>query len=118
LNQFTLSKTLTADLLFEYIGKDFDNQAFRLPRYSLSGGVQKKIWSGKGSLAIGFEDLFHSMRIRYQLVNTKSVQATQTYTFDSQRFRFAFTYNFGNERFNRKSKHKDEAAESETQRVQ
>lgn len=43
LNQFILSKTLTADVTFEYIGKDFDNQAFRLPRYNLTGSIQKKI---------------------------------------------------------------------------
>lgn len=117
LNQFTLSKTWTAEVAFEYIGKDFDDQAFRLPRYNLTGGIQKKIWSGKGSVAIGFEDLFHSFKTRYQFVNTKSVLATQTYAFDSRRFRFGFTYNFGSERFQRKSKHKDDAADSETQRV-
>lgn len=117
LNQFTLSKTVTADLLFDYTGKDFDNQAFRLPRYNLTGSIQKKIWNGKGSLAIGFEDLFHSLKTRYEFVNTKSVLTTQTYAFDSRRFRFGFTYNFGSERFQRKSRHKDDAAEPETQRV-
>jgi hypothetical protein len=47
LNQFTLGTSWTADFDFDLTGKDFDDQAYRLPRYSLSGGIQKKLWGGQ-----------------------------------------------------------------------
>jgi hypothetical protein len=39
----------SADFVFELIGKDFDDLAYRLLRYSLSGSMQKSCGTGKAA---------------------------------------------------------------------
>lgn len=117
MNQFRFNKGWSAELGAYYASQDLSGQAFTGEMYRANAGVQKKIWKEKGSLRLGFEDIFHSWIYHNRSVSLKQAQYFQISESDTQRIGFAFTYRFGNDTFARKRKHNDNASDEEKGRV-
>ena len=117
MNQFRFNKGWSAELSAYYASQDLSGQAFTGGMFRANAGVQKKIWKEKGSLRLGFEDIFHSWVYHNRSVSLKQAQFFQISESDTQRIGVAFTYRFGNDTFARKRKHSDNASDEEKGRV-
>jgi hypothetical protein len=102
INFFTVAKGLSAELGGYYASKDLSGQTFTGGMYRVNGAVQKKIWKDKGSIKVGFDDLFHSWVFKNRSVSLKQTEYFQTGFGDTQRVSVAFTYRFGKDTFARK----------------
>lgn len=117
MNQFRFNKGWSAEMGAYYASQDLSGQAFTGGMFRANAGVQKKIWKEKGSLRLGFEDIFHSWVYHNRSVSLKQAQFFQISESDTQRIGVAFTYRFGNDTFARKRKHSDNASDEEKGRV-
>ena len=110
-NQFTLSKTWSAELSVFWTGGELSGQSLTRSRYRIFGAVQKKIWKDMGSIRLSLEDMLHSWVLREETLAIRQTEQTRVNSFDSQRIGLAFSYRFGNEKWARKRKTQDGAAE-------
>lgn len=117
-NQFTFSKTLAGDLSVNYTPKDLQPQRRTLSRYRIEGGLQKKILKEKGTVRISFQDLTRGWVQRDRTINLIRTEEYHRGISDTQRVGFSFSYRFGNEKFARKRRHNDDAADSEKGRIE
>lgn len=117
LNQFSFKKGWSGELTAYYSGKDISGQTITQPRYRLYGAVQKKILKDKGAIRLSLEDLFHLWVQKDESVGLKQATSYHTNESDTQRIGIAFNWRFGKESSARKSKHADNAADAEKERV-
>lgn len=118
LNQCTFKNGWSSEMTVQFSAKDPNGQTVTNPRYRVFAAVQKKVLKDKGSLKLSFEDIFHSwIQVDNSLAIKQSEQFHQNET-DTQRIGLAFTYRFGSEKFLRKRRYMDNAAESEKGRVE
>lgn len=118
INQFKIDNKWSADFSMYYSGREFADQFLRASKCYFNSSLQRKILKDKGTLTIGGEDMFGTWRNNSYLKGIKHLQVYHEFMFDTQRLRIAFSYRFGDEKFLRKRKHVDNAAEQEAGRAQ
>jgi len=116
-NQLDFGHGWTGELGGYYASVDLNGQTFTDAMFRVSGGLQKKVLKGKGSVRFNAEDIFHSWVYHNRSVALKNTQYFQITETDTQRFGLAFTYSFGKDTFKRKSKHNDNALDEEKNRM-
>jgi RNase P/RNase MRP subunit p29 len=116
-NYFTINKNWSAEFGGYYASADLNGQTLTSGMYRINGGIQKKIWKGKGSVRVAFDDLFHSWKYHNRSLSLKQSQYFQTSQSDTQRISFALTYRFGKESFARKRRHNNNASDEEKGRI-
>lgn len=117
-NYFNLGHGWNAELGGYYASRDINGQALTSGMYRVNGGIQKKIWKGKGALALNFEDLFHSWVYHNKSISIRRSDYYQISESDTQRIGVAFSYRFGKDTFARKRKHSNNASDDEKVRVE
>jgi hypothetical protein len=89
-----------------------------LSKYRIEGGLQKKIFKDKGSVRVSFQDITQGWIQRDRSLNLNRTEEYHRGISDTQRAGISFSYRFGNEKFARKRRHADDAADSEKGRVE
>lgn len=110
-NQFTLSKAWSAELSVFCVSGELNGQSLSHWRYRVFGALQKKLWKDMGSIKLSAEDIFHSWIQREEILAVRQTEQTRVSSSDTQRIGLAFSYRFGNEKWARKRKTQDGAAE-------
>lgn len=118
MNQLRFNKGWSGEWGGYYASQDLNGQAFTSGMFRANAGIQKKFWKDKGSIRLGFEDIFHSWIYHNRSVSLKQAQFYQTSESDTQRIALGFTYRFGKEDFARKRRHADDASDEEKGRTQ
>jgi len=117
-NQFTFSKALAGDLSADYRPNDLQPQRKTLSRYRIDAGIQKKVLNTKGTIRLSVQDITRGWVQSDRSINLPRTDEYHRGISDIRRVGFSFSYRFGDEKFARKRRHNDDAADSETQRVQ
>lgn len=117
-NYFNLGNGWNAELGGYYASRDVNGQAQTSGMFRVNGGIQKKIWKGKGSVAMNFEDLFHSWVYHNRSFSIRQSDYYQVNRTDTQRISIALNYKFGKETFARKRRHNNNASDDEKGRVE
>jgi outer membrane receptor protein involved in Fe transport len=94
-NQFTLSKTWSAELSGFYDNGGTYGQFVILPKGMLNAAIQKKILNNKGSIKLNVRDIFHTFRPSGTITNIVGANATFHNFLDTRVATLAFTYSFG-----------------------
>ncbi|WP_090651541.1 outer membrane beta-barrel protein [Mucilaginibacter sp. OK283] len=94
-NQFTLSKTWSAELSGFYDSGGTYGQFVTLPKGMLNAAIQKKILNNKGSIKLNARDIFHTFRPSGTITNIVGANATFHNFLDTRVATLAFTYSFG-----------------------
>ena len=116
-NYFTIDKNWSAEFGGYYASVDLNGQTRTSGMYRLNGGIQKKIWKGKGSVRVAFDDILHSWKYHNRSLSLKQSEYFQTSESDTQRISFALTYRFGKDTFARKRRHNNNASDDEKGRI-
>ncbi|MCF0071261.1 TonB-dependent receptor [Dyadobacter sp. CY261] len=116
-NYFNLGNGWNAELGGYYASRDVNGQAQTSGMFRVNGAIQKKIWKGKGAVALNFEDLFHSWVYHNRSFSIRQSDYYQVNRTDTQRVGVAFSYKFGKETFARKRRHSNNASDDEKGRV-
>ncbi len=94
-NQFTITKTLNAELSGFYITKARnDLQELLYPTGQISAAISKSIFKGKGSLKFNARDIFFTQAME-GLTDFPQAQEYFKLTRDSRLFFLSFSYRFG-----------------------
>lgn len=117
-NYFNLGNGWNAELGGYYASRDVNGQAQTSGMFRVNGGIQKKIWKGKGTLAMNFEDIFHSWVYHNRSFSIRQSDYYQMNRTDTQRISIALNYKFGKETFTRKRWHNNNASDDEKGRVE
>ncbi|RZM29109.1 MAG: hypothetical protein EOO88_06245 [Pedobacter sp.] len=117
INQLRFGKGWSGEFGGYYASRDLNGQTVTAGMIRTNAELQKKIWKDKGSIRLNMEDIFHSWKYENSSVSLKQAYFFQTSESDTQRIGFSFTYNFGNELFARKSKHRNNALDEEKSRM-
>lgn len=117
-NYFNLGSGWNAELGGYYASRDVNGQAQTSGMFRVNGGIQKKIWKGKGTVAMNFEDLFHSWVYHNRSFSIRQSDYYQVGRTDTQRVSIALNYKFGKETFTRKRRHNNNASDDEKGRVE
>ena len=117
-NYFNLGHGWNAELGGYYASRDVNGQAQTSGMFRVNGGIQKKIWKGKGTVAMNFEDLFHSWVYHNRSFSIRQSDYYQVNRTDTQRISIALNYKFGKETFARKRRHNNNASDDEKGRVE
>ncbi|NHA07174.1 TonB-dependent receptor [Mucilaginibacter sp. HC2] len=94
-NQFTLSKTWSAELSGWYNSGGTYGQFVSIPTGMVNIAVQKKILNNKGSIKLNMRDVFKSFSPSGAITNIADATATYHNFVDTQVATLAFTYSFG-----------------------
>ena len=94
-NQFTLSKTWSAELSGFYDSGGTYGQFITLPKGMLNAAIQKKILNNKGTIKLNMRDIFHTFSPSGTITNIVDATATFHNFVDTQVATLAFTYSFG-----------------------
>ncbi|WP_176885053.1 outer membrane beta-barrel protein [Dyadobacter soli] len=117
-NFFNLGNGWNAELGGYYASRDINAQAQISGMFRVNGGIQKKIMKGKGTVAMNFEDLFHSWVYHNRSFSIRQSDYYQINRTDTQRISIALNYKFGKETFLRKRRHNNNASDDEKGRVE
>jgi hypothetical protein len=94
-NQFTLSKSWSAELSGFYDSGGTYGQFVTLPKGMLNAAIQKKILNNKGSIKLNMRDIFHTFSPSGTITNIVGANASFHNYLDTQVATLAFTYSFG-----------------------
>ncbi|MDB5136417.1 MAG: TonB-dependent receptor [Mucilaginibacter sp.] len=94
-NQFTISKTWSAELSGFYDSGGTYGQFVTLPKGMLNAAIQKKILNNKGSIKLNVRDIFHTFSPSGTITNIANATATFHNFLDTRVATLAFTYSFG-----------------------
>jgi hypothetical protein len=94
-NQFTLSKTWSAELSGFFDSGGTYGQFVTLPKGMLNAAIQKKILNNKGSIKLNVRDVLHSFSPSGTITNIANATATFHNFIDTRVATLAFTYSFG-----------------------
>ncbi|MFC0514282.1 outer membrane beta-barrel protein [Mucilaginibacter angelicae] len=95
-NQFTISKSWSAELSGFYNTSGTYGQFVSIPTGMLNAAIQKKILNNKGSIKLNMRDVFKSFSPSGTITNIVGATATYHNFVDTQVATLAFTYNLGN----------------------
>ncbi|NII27326.1 outer membrane beta-barrel protein [Pseudoflavitalea sp. X16] len=114
-SQFRLGKGWSAELLGLYRADLLTTQFVLGDFWTLSGGIQKKILNGKGSIKLTIQDMFYT-RLNYGIINNlQNAKGNYRNQGDTRVLGINFTYNFGKTFETRRRS--NSSAEQETQRI-
>lgn len=94
-NQFTLSKTWSAEISGFYNTSGTYGQFVSIPTGMLNAAVQKKILNNKGTIKFNMRDIFKSFSPSGSITNIVGATATYHNFVDTQVATLTFTYSFG-----------------------
>ncbi|MDB4903723.1 MAG: TonB-dependent receptor [Mucilaginibacter sp.] len=94
-NQFTLTKTWSAELSGFYDSGGTYGQFVTIPKGMLNAAIQKKILSNKGSIKLNMRDIFHTFSPSGTITNIVGATSTFHNFLDTRVATLAFTYSFG-----------------------
>jgi hypothetical protein len=94
-NQFTLSKTWSAEISGFYDSGGTYGQFVTLPKGMLNAAVQKKILNNKGSIKLNMRDILHTFSPSGDITNIVGAHASFHNTLDTRVATLAFTYSLG-----------------------
>jgi hypothetical protein len=94
-NQFTLSKTWSAELSGFFNTSGTYGQFVSIPTGMLNAAIQKKILDNKGSIKLNVRDILHSFSPSGTITNIVDATATYHNFIDTRVATLAFTYSFG-----------------------
>jgi len=94
-NQFTISKTWSAELSGFYDGGGTYGQFVTLPKGMLNAALQKKILNNKGSIKLNMRDILHTFSPSGTITNITDATARFHNFVDTRVATLAFTYSFG-----------------------
>ena len=94
IQQFVLTKDLTAELTFNYQSRILVAQFLTIPVWQLRAGLSQKIMKGKGSLKLNFADPFYKMQPGGDIRNIANAKADWKSYLDTRVITLAFTYRF------------------------
>lgn len=89
-----------------------------LGKASFNATIQKKILKDKGALRLSFDDPTYTNFTRERTADFQNTYQFRKSVYDTRRVGLAFSYRFGNEKYARKRKHQDNAAQEEQRRVE
>lgn len=116
LNQeFSLSKTLTAELSGFYMSSMLFGNLQAQPQYSVDAGISTKLFGGRGTLSANVSDIFRSMRFR-AFIDQGDLQVRFTNRWESRRASLTLRYNFGSQEV-KQARRRQSASEEEAQRI-
>jgi len=94
-NQFTLSKTWSAEISGFYNTSGTYGQFVSIPTGMLNAAIQKKILNNKGTIKFNMRDIFKSFSPSGTITNIVGATATYHNFVDTQVATLTFTYSFG-----------------------
>ncbi|MDN3582031.1 outer membrane beta-barrel protein [Mucilaginibacter flavus] len=94
-NQFTISKTWSAELSGFFNTSGTYGQFVSIPTGMLNAAIQKKILNNKGTVKLNMRDIFHSFSPSGRITNIVGATSTYHNYLDTQVATLAFTYSFG-----------------------
>lgn len=115
-NQFTVSKTWSAEISGFYDSGGAYGQFITLPKGMLNAAIQKKILNNKGSIKLNMRDILHSFSPSGSITNITDASASFHNFVDTRVATLAFTYSFGKST-NTPQKRDTGGAESEQDRA-
>lgn len=116
LNQeFTLGKTLTAELSGFYMSSMLFGNLQAKPQYSVDAGISARLFDGRATLSANISDVFRSMRFR-AFIDQGDLQVRFTNRWESRRANLTLRYNFGSQDV-KQARRRQSASEAETQRT-
>ena len=117
INNFTLPKDFTVELMGFYNSKALFGIMEALPMGAVNFGVQKKFKGNSGTLRFGIDDVFNTLRIRsngnypeYNLVSQAEID------FSQRTFKLTYSRNFGDKKL-KDARQRDTGSEEERRRV-
>lgn len=94
-NQFTISKSWSAEISGFYDSGGTYGQFVTLPKGMLNAAIQKKILNNKGTIKLNVRDILHTFSPSGTITNIEGAHATFHNFLDTQVATLAFTYSFG-----------------------
>nr|WP_294876931.1 outer membrane beta-barrel family protein [uncultured Pedobacter sp.] len=91
-NRFSLSKTWSADLAFDWGGRNYSNQVTSFGIAGIRAGVKKQLFSGNGSIGINGSDLFYSAIRKGSIHNVVGSSAAFRNRQDTRTVILSFSY--------------------------
>ena len=97
INNFTLPKNFSAEMVGVYQTKALSGAAVTLPYGVLNIGIQKKFKDNLGTLRFGIDDVLNSAKLRFgNNLPQYNVVSTVVLDFSQRTFKLSYARNFGN----------------------
>lgn len=93
-NQFTITKTLSAELAGSYQTRVLVTQFLTIPVWQMRAGLAQKIWKGKGTIKLNLSDMFYTNQPGGDIRNIANSKANWLSYLDSRVVSIAFGYRF------------------------
>ena len=103
-NSFSASKKLSFTAFMFYRGQNRNLQFDVRPMYFMNVSARLNILNNKGSLSLGFNDIFDTMRFRFE--GRLPFEQVGAFHWESRTIQLGFNYRFGNSKFRAKSRRK------------
>lgn len=117
INNFTLPKNFSAELIGFYQTKLLAGNAVSLPMGALNLGIQKQLKGNGGTLRFGVDDLFNSLKLRLQSsLPQDNLESSLTLDFSQRTFKLSYSRNFGNNQL-KGTRQRSTGSEEERKRV-
>lgn len=91
-NRFSLGKTWSAELAFDWGGRNYSNQVTTFGLAGIRAGVKKQLFSGNGSIGVNGSDLFYSAIRKGSIHNVAGSSAIFRNRQDTRTVIFSFSY--------------------------
>jgi len=91
-NRFSLGKTWSAELAFDWGGRNYSNQVTTFGIAGIRAGVKKQLFSGNGSIGVNGSDLFYSAIRKGSIHNVAGSSAIFRNRQDTRTVIFSFSY--------------------------
>ena len=114
-NNFTIKKGFTAELSAFYQSPMVYGIIRMDSQYAINAGLSKKVLDGKGNIKLSVDDIFNRLAFSGQ-IREGSINADVRNKWQSQRFKVAFSYRFGNDQV-KGARHRKTATEEEKGRA-
>ena len=101
-NSLSASKKLAFTAFLFYRGKNKNLQFDMLPMYFMNLGARLNVLKGKGTVNIGFNDVFDTMRFRFGA--RKPFPSEGEFNWESRTVQLGFNYSFGSGKYRAKSR--------------
>ncbi len=92
-NSFTISKKLNLQINQLYRGKNTNLQRVARPMFMIGAASSYKVLDDKGTITLGFSDIFNTFRARFSSENP--IRQKGEFNWESQRITLGLVYNFG-----------------------
>lgn len=117
INNFTLPKAFSAEIVGVYQTKALSGAAVTLPYRVLNVGIQKKFKDNLGTLRFGIDDVLNSAKLRFETIQPEyNVVSRGVLDFSQRTFKLSYSRNFGNKQL-KGNRQRPTGAEEERRRV-